>query len=115
MSILILSGRVDKWHFHLRRRPVIAPRIHDADRLAQFAEDSFAKTEEPETSPPQQQSMLPPNHHTRPGHKHPVPPMNQPDETPWPISPQNRQPLALKPDVLHLILEDLIAQSSNRR
>src|SRR6267142_1536323 len=115
MSILILSGRIDKWRLNVWRRPAIAARVHDGDRLLQLPENSFGKTPKTESSPPQQNSVLAPHHHACPGHEDAVPCMNPFEEEPWPISPQNRQALALEPDVFHLILKYLVAEPANRR
>src|SRR5947199_6204990 len=100
MSILILSGRVDKWGFLRRQWPVIAPGVHNPDRLAQLAEDRFAEAEKAVSAPPQQQAMLAPDDHACSGHEDPMPEVNQPDHKCRPVPPQNRQALALKINML---------------
>jgi len=113
MSILILSDRVDKWLILHRRRPSIVPRVHNANRLSQLPENSLAKAQKTKSPAPQKQAMLAPNHHACPGHEDAVPCMNPFEEEPWPISPQNRQALALEPDVFHLILKYLVAEPAD--
>src|SRR5437016_3182633 len=109
----MLLRRVDKRRLLRRSWPAITSRIHDADRLAQFAENRPAKAEEPESALPQQQPMLPPDHHASPGHEDPVPRVSEFDQNPQPVAPQNGQPLALEPHMLDLILQNLIAQPLN--
>src|SRR2546421_10377621 len=113
MSIVILSDRVDKWFFLHRRRPPIVPRVHNANRLSQLPENSLAKAQKPKSPAPQKQAMLAPNHHACPGHKQPMPHVNQADQKGGPIPPQDRQALALKINVLDFILEYLIAEPAD--
>ena len=54
MSILILSGRIDKWRSLRRYRPVITAGIHNADGLSQLAKSSLAKTEQAKSTPAEQ-------------------------------------------------------------
>src|SRR5689334_21115583 len=114
VSILILSGRVDKWCFLRHWWPVITPGVHNPDRLSQLAENRFAKAQEGISAPPQQQAMFAPNHHACSGHEDPMPEVNQPDQKCRPVPPQNRQTLALKINVFDFILQDLIAKPANR-
>src|SRR2546421_11417824 len=114
MSILILSDRVDKWFFLHRRRPSIISRVHNGNRLSQLPENSLAKAQKTEPPAPQKQAMLAPNHQACPGHKQPMPQVNQTAQKPGPIPPQDGEALALKINVLDFILEDLIAESADR-
>jgi len=114
MSILILLRGVDKGRFFHRRGPEMVTGIHHLHALPQLHKDRLAKAQEAKLSPPQQQSMFSPDHNARSRHEYPVPALNRPDQETWPKPSQDRQPLALKTNVLNFILEDLIAKPADR-
>src|SRR4029453_6504835 len=94
-------------------RPGRVSRIHDAAGLVQLSKNRSAKAEESVAAAPQEEPMFPPDNDARAGHEKPVPGVSQLDKNARPVPSQDRQALALKMNVLHLIGKNLIAKPAN--